>query len=143
MEGVAEQSIIGIASGLAMDGYKPYVNTIATFLTRRCFEQVCIDLCLHDLPVRLIGNGGGLVYAPLGPTHQATDDISIMRTIPNIKIIAPCDANEMKMLVRQINKIKSPVYVRVGRGGEEIVSKKEKQVIFGKVNILKEKKLAF
>ena len=66
MEGVAEQSIIGMAAGLAMDGYKPYVNTIATFLTRRCFEQVCIDLCLHDLPVRLIGNGGGLVYAPLG-----------------------------------------------------------------------------
>ena len=124
MEGVAEQSIIGMAAGLAMDGHKPYVNTIATFLTRRCFEQVCIDLCLHDLPVRLIGNGGGLVYAPLGPTHQATDDISIMRTIPNLKIIAPCDAVEMKLLIRQINKIKSPVYVRVGRGGEEIVSKK-------------------
>ena len=143
MEGVAEQSIIGMAAGLAMDGYKPYVNTIATFLTRRCFEQVCIDLCLHDLPVRLIGNGGGLVYAPLGPTHQATDDISIMRTIPNLKIIA-CDAVEMKLLIRQINKIKSPVYVRVGRGGEEIVSKKNNQIIFGKANILKRpKKMAF
>ena len=76
-------------SWISYGRYKPYVNTIATFLTRRCFEQVCIDLCLHDLPVRLIENGGGLVYAPLGPTHQATDDISIMRTIPNLKIIAP------------------------------------------------------
>ena len=69
MEGVSEQSIIGLSAGLAMEGFKPYVNTIATFLTRRCFEQVAIDLCLHNLPVKLIGNGGGLVYAPLGPTH--------------------------------------------------------------------------
>ena len=135
MEGVAEQSIIGLAAGLAMDGYKPFVNTIATFITRRCFEQVCIDLCLHNLPVRLIGNGGGLVYAPLGPTHQATDDISIIRTLPNISIISPCDATEMRLLVRQINKLKSPVYVRVGRGGEKIVAKNEKKIIFGKVNI--------
>ena len=144
MEGVAEQSIIGLAAGLAMDGYKPFVNTIATFITRRCFEQVCIDLCLHNLPVRLIGNGGGLVYAPLGPTHQATDDISIMRTIPNISIISPCDATEMRSLVRQINKLKSPVYVRVGRGGEKIVAKNEKKIIFGKANILKKpKKIAY
>ena len=137
MEGVAEQSIIGLAAGLAMDGYKPFVNTIATFLTRRCFEQVCIDLCLHNLPVRLIGNGGGLVYAPLGPTHQATDDISIVRTIPNINIIAPCDATEMRLLVRQINKLKSPVYVRVGRGGEEIVAKNEKENNFWKSKYFK------
>ena len=65
MEGITEQHIIGMAAGLAFDGFIPYVNTIATFLTRRCFEQIAVDLCLHDLPVRLIGNGGGLVYAPL------------------------------------------------------------------------------
>ena len=64
MEGVCEQNVIGLAAGLALEGYIPYVNTIATFLTRRCFEQVAVDLCLHDLPVRLIANGGGLVYAP-------------------------------------------------------------------------------
>jgi hypothetical protein len=54
-----------MAAGFAMEGYVPYVNTIATFITRRCYEQVAVDLCLHNLPVRLIGNGGGLVYAPL------------------------------------------------------------------------------
>ena len=67
MEGIAEANIIGMAAGMAMDGFIPYVNTIATFITRRCYEQVAVDLCLHDLPVRLIGNGGGYVYAPLGP----------------------------------------------------------------------------
>ena len=97
--GVAEQNMTGMAAGMAMDGFVPYVNTISTFLTRRCYEQICIDVCLHDLPVRLIGNGGGLVYAPLGPTHQAIEDIAIMRTIPNMNIIAPCDSNEMKKLM--------------------------------------------
>src|SRR5690606_31547312 len=68
MEGVTEANVVGMAAGMAMDGFVPFVNTIATFITRRCYEQVALDLCLHDLPVRLIGNGGGLVYAPLGPT---------------------------------------------------------------------------
>ena len=99
MEGVAEQYIIGMSAGLAKEGFIPYVNTISTFLTRRCYEQVAIDLCLHDLPVRLIGNGGGLVYAPLGPTHLAIDDLSLMKSIPNMTIISPCDANEMRNLM--------------------------------------------
>ena len=76
MEGVSEQYIIGMSAGLAKEGYIPFVNTISTFITRRCFEQVLVDLALHNLPVKLIGNGGGLVYAPLGPTHQAIEDIS-------------------------------------------------------------------
>ena len=91
MEGVTEQNIIGMAAGLAMEGYIPYVNTIATFITRRCFEQVAVDLCLHNLPVRLIGNGGGLVYAPLGPTHLAVEDMAIMRSLPNMTVVAPVD----------------------------------------------------
>ena len=89
MEGIAEQNIIGMAAGLAMEGFVPYVNTIATFLTRRCFEQVAVDLCLHRLPVRLIGNGGGLVYAALGPTHIATEDIALMRALPNMTVVVP------------------------------------------------------
>src|SRR5947209_6866902 len=74
IEGIAEQNLVGMAAGLAMEGYIPYINTISTFLTRRCFEQVAIDLCLHNLPVRMVGNGGGFVYAPLGPTHTAVED---------------------------------------------------------------------
>src|ERR1700684_1998501 len=84
MEGISEANVIGMAAGFAMEGYLPYVTTIAPFITRRCYEQVAVDLCLHDLPVRLIGNGGGLVYAPLGPTHLAIEDIAIMRALPNM-----------------------------------------------------------
>src|SRR5258705_1971560 len=84
MEGIAEANVIGMAAGMAMEGFIPYVNTIATFITRRCYEQVAVDLCLHDLPVRLIGNGGGHVYGPPGADHQAIRDIALLRAMcPN------------------------------------------------------------
>ena len=132
MEGVSEQSIIGLSAGLAMEGFKPYVNTIATFLTRRCFEQVAIDLCLHNLPVKLIGNGGGLVYAPLGPTHQAIEDISIMRTLPNMTIIAPCDSIEMRELVKQSANHQYPMYIRLAKGGDKIITSNSEIIKLGK-----------
>ena len=132
MEGIAEQYIIGMAAGLAFDGFIPYVNTIAVFLTRRCFEQIALDLCLHDLPVRLIGNGGGLVYAPLGPTHQAIEDIGIFRTLPNMTIVAPCDAEEMKRLMAASLEWPHPLYIRLAKGGDPIISKPELGFEIGK-----------
>lgn len=116
MEGICEQNIIGMAAGLAMDGYIPYVNTIATFLTRRCYEQIALDICLHDLPVRLIANGGGLVYSPLGPTHTAIEDISLMRHLPDMAVVCPSDAEEMKELMPQTLDYPHPMYIRIGKG---------------------------
>ncbi len=135
MEGVSEQSIIGLSAGLAMEGFVPYVNTIATFITRRCFEQVVVDLSLHNLPVKLIGNGGGLVYAPLGPTHQAIEDLSIMRSIPNMSIISPCDAIEMEALMKDSVDYKKPLYIRLARGGDQIVTKKSEKISIGMGNL--------
>lgn len=132
MEGVSEAHIIGMAAGLAMDGFIVYVNTIATFLTRRCFEQVAIDVCLHDLPVRLIGSGGGAVYAPLGPTHMAVEDIAIFRTLPNMAIVAPADADEMSRLMDASLLWPGPLYVRVAKGGDPIVSRPESGFTIGR-----------
>lgn len=125
MEGVSEQHIVGMAAGLAMEGFIPYVNTIATFLTRRCYEQVAVDLCLQDLPVRLIANGGGGVYAPLGPTHLAIEDIAIMRALPNMTVIAPCDAAEMRRFMHLSVDWPHPIYIRLAKGGDPIVSNDE------------------
>jgi len=125
MEGVAEQNIIGMAAGLAFEGYMPFVNTIATFITRRCFEQVAVDVCLHNLPVRLIANGGGLVYAPLGPTHLAVEDIAILRALPNMTVTAVCDAEEMKRLMAASLDWPGPIYIRLAKGGDPIVSRPE------------------
>lgn len=122
MEGVSEAHLVGMAAGMAMDGFIPYAHTIATFVTRRCYEQVAVDLCIHDLPVRLIGNGGGLVYAPLGPTHQSIEDIAIMRALPNMTIVAPADANEMRRFMAATLDWPHPIYIRLGKGDEKVVT---------------------
>jgi transketolase len=132
MEGITEANVIGMAAGLAMEGYMPFVNTIATFITRRCYEQVAIDLCLHDLPVRLIGNGGGLVYAPLGPTHLAIEDIAIMRALPNMTVTAVCDAKEMVRLMNCTLDWPNPIYIRLAKGGDPVVSREENGFAIGK-----------
>lgn len=122
MEGIAEANVIGMAAGFALNNKVVFVNTIASFLTRRCFEQTAIDLCLHNLNVRLIGNGGGLVYAPLGPTHLAFEDIAIMRALPNMTVVAPCDAEEMKRLIPATIDYPGPVYIRLAKGYDPVVS---------------------
>lgn len=138
MEGVSEQHLIGMMTGLAMSGKIPYLNTIATFLTRRCFEQIALDAGLHGQKIRLIGSGGGTVYAPLGPTHLATDDIALMRLVPNMAVLAPCDAEEMKRLMPQTLDHEGPVYIRLAKGGDEVVSRSELPCELGKGILLHE-----
>ena len=132
MEGIAEANVFGMAAGMAMGGYIPFVNTISTFITRRAFEQVAIDLCLHDLPVRMIGNGGGYVYAPLGPTHQAIEDIATMRSLPNMTVVAVCDAEEMTRFMETTLDWPHPIYIRLGKGGDPVVSDGDKGFAIGK-----------
>lgn len=138
MEGITEMNVVGMAAGMALDGLIPYVNTIATFLTRRCYEQVAMDVCLHDLPVRLIGNGGGVVYAPLGPTHLATEDIAIMRALPNMTVVAVSDADEMVRLMKASLDWPHPIYIRLGKGGDPVVSSDDNGFEIGKGIVLRE-----
>ena len=137
MEGITEANVIGMAAGFAMEGFIPYVNTIATFITRRCYEQVAVDLCLHNLPVRLIGNGGGLVYAPLGPTHLAIEDMAIMRALPNMAVVAVCDAKEMVRFMKCSLDWPSPIYIRLAKGGDPVVSRDEHGFAIGKAIVMR------
>src|SRR5689334_19433165 len=138
MEGVSEANVVGMAAGLALEGKIVYVNTIATFLTRRCFEQVALDLCLHKANVRLIANGGGVVYAPLGPTHEAIEDIAIFRALPRMTIIAPADADEMRRMMPLTVDHPGPIYIRLGKGGEPIVTNDRVPFKIGKAIPMKE-----
>jgi transketolase len=138
MEGVSEQHVVGMAAGLAMEGFIPFVHTIATFITRRCFEQVAVDLCLHNLPVRLIGNGGGLVYAPLGPTHLAIEDIAIMRALPNMTVVSVCDAEEMKRFMDCTLDWPGPIYIRLAKGFDPVVSRPELGFAIGRAIVMRE-----
>ena len=138
MEGISEQHVVGMAAGLAMEGFIPYINTIATFLTRRCYEQVALDLCLQDLPVRLIASGGGAVYAPLGPTHLAVEDLAIMRALPNMAVVAPCDAEEMRRLMAASIDWPHPMYIRLAKGGDAVVSHPDAGFQIGKAILMRD-----
>jgi transketolase len=132
MEGISEANIIGMAAGLAMEGHIVYINTIATFLTRRCYEQIAVDLCMHNVNVRLIASGGGVVYAPLGATHLAIEDIAIMRALPNMTVLAPADAVEMKRLVYATLDHGGPIYIRVAKGHDPVVTRDDGPFVIGK-----------
>lgn len=138
MEGIAEQNVIGMAAGMAMDGHIVYINTIAPFITRRCYEQVMLDVAMHNLPIRLIASGGGVVYAPLGSTHLAFDDIALMRAIPNMSIVAPADADQMNRLMPQTLEWKGPMYIRLAKGYDPIVTPSDEDFKIGKPTVIQE-----
>lgn len=121
MEGVFEANLVGFMAGLAMAGKIPYFNTIATFMTRRAYEQIFLDAALHNLKIRLVGSGGGAVYAPLGATHTAFEDIALMRAVPGMTILCPSDAIEMHQLAPQTLDVPGPVYIRLAKGGDSVV----------------------
>ncbi|MDO8607008.1 MAG: transketolase C-terminal domain-containing protein [Phaeospirillum sp.] len=132
MEGIAEANMIGMAAGLAMEGFVPYLNTIAPFFTRRANEQIAVDLCLHNLPVRMISSGGGVVYAPLGSTHLAFEDMAAMRVLPNMTVVAVSDAEEMRRLMDASLDWPGPMYIRLAKGGDPVVSDPARGFAIGK-----------
>ena len=137
MEGISEANVLGMAAGLALEGKIVYVNTIATFLTRRSLEQVVVDLCLHRARVRLIGNGGGLVYAPLGPTHMAIEDLALMRALPNMTIIAPADAEEMTRVMPMTVDHPGPIYIRLAKGYDPVVTAEGPPFSIGQARLMR------
>ena len=113
--GISEQNIISVAAGLVLTGKKVYVYSLLSFIVLRCYEQIKIDLCAMKLPVTIVGVGSGYSYSPDGPTHHATEDISIMRALPNMTIYSPSDSNIVPALVDITLKSKTPSYIRLDR----------------------------
>jgi len=116
--GVAEQNMTGVAAGMALSGMRPITYTITPFVTTRCLEQIRTDVCYHDLPVMIVAVGGGLSYAGLGPTHHACEDIAFLRAIPNMVVICPGDAWEVRAAMRAALEQDRPTYIRMGKRGE-------------------------
>ncbi|MEX2322712.1 MAG: transketolase C-terminal domain-containing protein [Acidimicrobiia bacterium] len=121
--GVSEQSMMGIAAGLADSGYLPFVYSIANFPTLRCLEQVRNDVCYHDLPVTIVAVGGGVSYGALGYTHFAVEDIGIMRCLPGLRTVIPCDPTETASLLAMLISDPRPSYLRLGKSGEPILGR--------------------
>jgi transketolase len=136
--GVSEQTMIGVAAGLALRGFKPFTYTIANFTIYRPFEQVRVDLCYQNLPVVLVGIGGGMSYSALGGTHHTIEDIAVMGCLPNMSILAPCDPLEVEGAVMAAAEQKGPVYLRVGKSGEPVITAQAEAFEFGKLRRLSE-----
>jgi len=130
--GVAEQNMIGVATGLALEGKKVFCYSIANFPTMRCLEQIRNDVCYHNLPVCIVSGGAGLWYGALGMTHHAVEDIAIMRCLPNMAVVSPCDARETKQAIKAIVDRGQPCYLRMSRDAD--LPNHEYQ--FGKANVL-------
>jgi transketolase len=120
--GVSEANAMTMAAGMAIAGKKPYVYSITPFITYRCFEQIRLDVCYQNVNVKIIGSGGGLDYGQDGTTHHPTEDISVMRSLPNMKVVCPADPLEAAVLPSIISNIDGPVFVRLGKGKEMIHS---------------------
>lgn len=116
--GMAEQNIVGIAAGAALVGKKAFVFSIIPFITLRCIEQIKVDVCSHEADVTVIGGGAGFTYGTCGITHIAIEDIAIMRSLPNMKIISPSGPKEASSLLSQIIQIGGPAYFRLNKRGE-------------------------
>lgn len=125
--GIAEQNMATVAAGLALEGNTVFIYSIGNFPTLRCIEQIRNDICYHNANVKILAVGSGFAYGTLGMTHHATEDLAIMRALPNMKVFTPCDSISAEAIAQAICKINGPCYVRLERGGEpEIFSKDEK-----------------
>lgn len=136
--GVAEQNMIGVAAGLAMSGKRVFVYSIIPFVTFRCFEQIRNDVCYHDLPVTIVGVGAGYSYAHMGSTHHAMEDVSVMRSLANMTVIAPGDPIETELTVRALIRHDGPAYLRLGKAGEPKLYEQMPVFSIGKAIIMRE-----
>jgi transketolase len=114
--GVAEQNMVTVAAGLAKEGFDVWVYSIAPFCYARAFEQIRNDICLHGLPVRLLGNGGGYGYGVMGPTHHALEDYGVLLTLSGIEVYVPAFDEDVASVVARSGASDGPCYIRLGRG---------------------------
>ncbi|OUC07957.1 transketolase [Litorilinea aerophila] len=119
--GVAEQNMTGLAAGMALSGKIVFTYSIANFPVLRPLEQIRNDICYHNANVRIVPVGGGMAYGSLGPSHHATEDIAVMRALPNMVVIAPGDPVEARLATKALIEHQGPAYLRLGRAGEPVV----------------------
>jgi transketolase len=136
--GVAEQNMTGLAAGLALSGKIVFTYSIANFPILRCFEQIRNDVCYHNTNVKIVAVGGGMAYGSLGISHHATEDLAVMRTLPNLVVLAPGDPVETRLATRALVDYQGPAYLRLGRAGEPIVHKTDPVFAIGKAITVRE-----
>ena len=138
--GVAEQNLVTVASGLAAVGKIPYVSSYAMFCPGRCWEQIRTTICYNDRNVKIVGAHAGISVGPDGATHQATEDIGLMRALPNMKVVVPCDVEETRKATIAIGKDPKPWYIRFARNDTPVFTTKKTPFKLGRAEIFREGK---
>ncbi len=136
--GFKEQNAISLAAGMALKGKRPFVYSIVPFATMRCFEQIRVDVAYMNTAVRIVGIGAGFGYGPAGATHHAVEDIAVMRSLPNMTVLAPGDAIETRALLQSSLDWDGPIYFRLGKGGDPVVHDQPIQLNIGESLSLRE-----
>ena len=136
--GVAEQNMTGMAAGMALSGKIVFTYSIANFPVMRCLEQIRNDVCYHQANVKIVPVGGGMAYGALGVSHHATEDLAVMRALPNMVVVAPGDPIEARLATRALATLDGPAYLRLGRAGEPTVHQLEPDFKIGKAITVRE-----
>jgi transketolase len=131
--GIDEQNMVGVAVGLSMQGYNVYIYSIANFPTLRCMEQIRYDVAYHNANVKIVSVGAGFAYGSLGASHHATEDLGMMRIIPNMIVSSPGDPIEAKAITKFSANYAGPMYLRLGKAGEPVVHTSEIKVNIGDI----------
>ncbi|MEK6737278.1 MAG: transketolase family protein [Planctomycetota bacterium] len=135
--GIAEANMIGTAAGLATCGKIPFVSSFSIFATGRAWEQIRNTVCYSGVNVRIVATHSGVSVGPDGASHQCIEDLSLMRTIPTMTVIEPCDAVETRKSIMAAIDYKGPLYIRLGRAAVPVLTKKEDTFVIGKANVLR------
>lgn len=138
--GVAEQNLVTVASGLASMGKVPFTSSYAAFSPGRNWEQIRTTVCLNDVNVKIIGSHAGVSVGPDGATHQMLEDIALMRTLPNMQVIVPCDAVQAQKATELIAKSNKPAYLRLAREATPVVTTADTPFTLGKAEVYREGK---
>ncbi len=138
--GIAEQNMMSVAAGLALNGKKVFVYSIIPFVTARCIEQIKNDICYPSLDVVIVGVGSGVSYGSAGFSHHAIEDIALMKSLSDMTVLTPSDPHEVKKLVSECCKYDAPSYLRLGKNNETIFNNENQEIIIGKSHYIKKGK---
>jgi transketolase len=136
--GIAEQALVGVATGLAYAGKQPFAYSLAPFVTSRPHDQIRVGVAMTRADVKLVGGGAGLAFGAFGPTHHAIEDLALMRALPGMTVLAPADPDEARRATRAAAAVDGPVYLRLGKGGEPRVLPADHRFEVGRAALLRE-----
>ncbi len=136
--GIAEQDMVGMAAGLSMQGFIPFINSFAVFMTNRAYDMIRLDLCYNNSNVKIICSHAGVTVGPDGASAQCLEDFALMRILPNLKVVCPVDVVETRKATRCFAEQEGPMYMRTSRAPFPVLTMEKDSFVIGKANVLRE-----